>query len=467
MSLKAKIAHYARFTTNPLSLPQMASYGRKPSLPQLYRSALFLSDELPIRLAQRVIDLQTLPDGLAEMAPIKKVKRWYEESFEEILGFNENKYGRLITPDLKSQLLAASSNAIQGVLETDPKSLLKQDFTLLLEDINKRGTTGKETKNDNNINHNTKKKGLLGTIANMMHSHSPTVNSEWPEEVLEYNSAYAELLTQVRKRHDAVVPTVAMGVREYKNQPNKSINPEMERTIQAFLDRFYTSRIGIRILISQHVELCAIGTGKLPASHVKKLVEDGYIGIISAKTHIKDVAEGAIELARHVCEDWYGLFDAPKVELICDTSLQMMYIPAHLNHMIFEIVKNSLRATVELYGTDSHDTVDYPPIKVIVADGKEDITIKISDQGGGIARSNIPNVWNYLFTTVEQTPDLEPDFNQTMMGAPMAGFGYGLPISRLYARYFGGDVQLISLESYGTDVYLHLNKLNLCNEPIA
>lgn len=48
----------------------------------------------------------------------------------------------------------------------------------------------------------------------------------------------------------------------------------------------------------------------------------------------------------------------------------------------------------------------------------------------------------------------------------LAGYGYGLPISRLYARYFGGDLQIISMENYGTDAYLHLNRLGNSQEPL-
>lgn len=48
----------------------------------MYRAAQFLGEELPIRLAHRVMELNELPDGLSEMPSIVKVKQWYAESFE-------------------------------------------------------------------------------------------------------------------------------------------------------------------------------------------------------------------------------------------------------------------------------------------------------------------------------------------------------------------------------------------------
>lgn len=48
----------------------------------LFRGSQFLSEELPIRLAHRVKELQELPDGLGEMPSIEKVTNWYAQSFE-------------------------------------------------------------------------------------------------------------------------------------------------------------------------------------------------------------------------------------------------------------------------------------------------------------------------------------------------------------------------------------------------
>ena len=40
--------------------------------------------------------------------------------------------------------------------------------------------------------------------------------------------------------------------------------------------------------------------------------------------------------------------------------------------------------------------------------------------------------------------------------APLAGYGYGLPLSRLFARYFHGDLILNSYEGYGTDTVIFM-----------
>jgi hypothetical protein len=42
--------------------------------------------------------------------------------------------------------------------------------------------------------------------------------------------------------------------------------------------------------------------------------------------------------------------------------------------------------------------------------------------------------------------------------------GYGLPMARIYARWAGGSLDLISMEGYGCDVFLRLPNIGKVEE---
>lgn len=468
--LAKKISHYAEFPASGVSLRQMVQFGGNPSDGTLFRAAQFIVEELPIRLAHRVKDLEALPNGLSEMPSIQRVRDWYAQSFEELTEIPAPK----LSSEMKRMLYTAAKSskakislplqngvniphyhhhhpgnghsrvknemAIKPELGTDPT------ITPLPEDLSAEGFE-QYNKQAQQHNHQHHRHG-----AHHMRKYFATVDpniERWPAEIEAFNNEVTSRLQKIKKRHDGVVSTVAQGVLEWK-QSRPQI--EVDYSIQSFLDRFYMSRIGIRMLIGQHIAL-----------NLDRGMRTDYVGIICTNTNIREIAQSAVDNARFICEDWYGLFEAPQVEIVCSPELNFMYVPGHLSHMIFEVVKNSLRAVVETHGVDSDW---YPAVKVIVAEGQEDITIKISDEGGGIPRSEVPYVWTYMYTTATNTPHMDPDLSRSDFKAPLAGFGYGLPISRLYARYFGGDLKLISMEGYGTDVYLHLNRLSSSSEPL-
>lgn len=434
------IKHYANFPATGVSLRQMVQFGEKPSVGTLFRASQFLAEELPIRLAHRVQELENLPDGLSDMPSVRKVQDWYAQSFEEITtlprpDLNRETRDRLIQP----ARIGARGNSHLVLSESTPNPSLEEtnysSQSPLIHDLNGNGSHAMMKKH---------------TAARRYFAWVDDAAGEWPSDLQLYNQRFSQTLHKIKRRHDGVVTTMAQGILEYKRRRQRM---QIDNNIQAFLDRFYMSRIGIRMLIGQHIALT-------DQSHHR---DPTYVGIICTKTNVHDLAQEAIENARFVCEDHYGLFESPKIQLVCNPNLNFMYVPGHLSHMLFETLKNSLRAVVEAHGQDKQD---FPVTKVIVAEGREDITIKISDEGGGIPRSAIPLVWTYMYTTVDRTPNLDPDFDKNDFKAPMAGFGYGLPISRLYARYFGGDLKLISMEGYGTDVYLHLNRLSSSSEPL-
>ncbi len=79
--------------------------------------------------------------------------------------------------------------------------------------------------------------------------------------------------------------------------------------------------------------------------------------------------------------------------------METTYVPSHLHHILFELFKNGMRATIEHHGEHCSE---YPPIKVTVIKSPEDLSIRVSDRGGGIPRRLIDRAFHYLYTTAPQ-----------------------------------------------------------------
>lgn len=59
-----------------------------------------------------------------------------------------------------------------------------------------------------------------------------------------------------------------------------------------------------------------------------------------------------------------------------------------------------MRAVMERHQDDCDGAV--PPVKVTIVKSKEDISVKISDIGGGIPRSQSDQLFKYMYSTAPQ-----------------------------------------------------------------
>ncbi|KAL7060416.1 hypothetical protein AAHC03_09535 [Spirometra sp. Aus1] len=254
---------------------------------------------------------------------------------------------------------------------------------------------------------------------------------------------YLKFLEKTLRRHANVVETMACGVMEMRETHGS--DTALENQMQYFLDRFHTMRISIRMLISQH--LLVFGS---ESEQPKR-----FVGCIDQHCDVVEILKDAYSDAKLLCDHYYA--DSPEMRITLsnavDGSIKFVYVPSHLYHILFELLKNAMRAVVER-GRNPEDD-EFPPIDVLVVDGKHNVTIKISDKGGGFPRSFADLLFRYTFTTAHGSKGKPADVGKTG-NAPMAGYGYGLPLSRLYARYLHGDLMVAGLEGYGTDAFVFL-----------
>lgn len=260
---------------------------------------------------------------------------------------------------------------------------------------------------------------------------------------------FTNTLETVVSRHEQTVETMAHALIEYRLEAGHAATEELDRQLTRFLDRFFMSRIGIRLLINQHITLFA---------RYNRL-KTHLLGTFDKQTNIREVIEEAYFSAAQLCDRNY--MDCPEktitiannTSLAGESAMEICYVPSHLHYICYELFKNAQRATME---NSEKLNIDPQPIDILIGVGPTEVSIRVSDKGGGAPFLDSKNWLRYIWSTAPKPESAPMDTGNT----PMAGYGVGLPISRLYARYLSGDLRIQSVEGYGTDACIYLKRDN-------
>eukprot|EP00457_Paulinella_chromatophora_P002915 gb/GEZN01002920.1/.p1 GENE.gb/GEZN01002920.1/~~gb/GEZN01002920.1/.p1 ORF type:complete len:565 (-),score=42.36 gb/GEZN01002920.1/:535-2229(-) len=396
--LQSLIDSYATKAPSALSIRHFIEFSKMDEnlQPAVHSAEFLFNHELPIRVSHMVKIMDRLPPLFREMPHVQKARGWYQQTFRDIL--------------VMQKKLAASNT----MCDVGKRDLVQLSIST--------------------------SKGIL-------------------------------------QRHAPIVSTMASGLQFLHRALRVKEIPSYER----FLDDLFMSRIGTRLCMTQHIELFEplLYPKKKNQSNEGGAANAPFLGVFDEHLDLHRLLTEASSSARFLCCQKYG--SAPEVEvkmyetrqrIECKQTgksklqrrevnkLHFSYVPSHLYHILFELLKNSMRAVVEMHSDEHNDSEEdeFPPIRVILVKAEHDLTIKIIDQGGGVPRHQLDKIFKYSYTTAD-TPITDDEIVFNMNNAPLAGYGYGLPMSRLYCRYFHGDLRLESMEGYGMDSLVYLKRI--------
>jgi len=297
---------------------------------------------------------------------------------------------------------------------------------------------------------------------------------------------YHSLTTGILNQHRGTMLDVAKGVFEFNEDINKIFGPDLElaalrdlsliQDIERSLDEFFTNRLTLRLLIS-HVH--ALNANKNVNSDGEEMV-----GVVNVTTRPITILSRAYIATRFMCNrdfqmapdlhvngvmhDEYVLREGAKQQ-------HFAYVHTHLFYIFLELVKNAARASIERAQVEgvASDTLrpesigfegpkpEQPaPLHVIVPEEQslwdQERSVKLADRGTGMNRNVLSKAFSYFYSSVKARPTVAEEVSDFDRRMPLAGFGFGLPISRVMARYFAGDIDVNSIPGQGTDVYVYL-----------
>ncbi|KAI9722952.1 MAG: hypothetical protein M1812_001401 [Candelaria pacifica] len=393
----------------PISLRQLTFFGRTLTEHRLLSSANYVRTELPTRLAHRIRDMQTLPYVVVTNPHVSHVYDLYYRAFETLRRFGE-----------------------------------------------------------------------IGTV--------------------EENEQYCDAVKRTLQEHLTVIPRLAMGVLECQDL----MEPE---EIDKFMNTLLRSRISRRVIAEQHLALTETFNAPwhFPDAKMQTDANADFIGEVFLRCEAKDVVERCGKTAQSLAREAYGPeYKTPEIRLQGHLGATFPYILSHLEYIIGELLRNSVQAMLERQ-------TEYPgvpsPIEVLICEAPQHVIIRISDQGGGIPREILPHLWSFskgprtesrlqnllqvpkMAATMQElkTENCGPSHNIPPSSAstkklkkvdenslssltsrpPNLRLGMGLPMSRVYAEYWAGSLEIHSLEGYGVDAFLQISKLGNKNEQLS
>lgn len=312
-------------------------------------------------------------------------------------------------------------------------------------------------------------------------------------KTLEDNDKMCDIISQNLKSHLTVIPKLAMGILECGGlmDPND---------LDKFMNTILRSRISRRVIAEQHLSLTE--TYNSPNfSPGAKLSESDFIGEVFIKCYAKDVIERCSKAVRALARTTNGpgvQIPEIKVEGYLDASFP--YILSHLEYIIGELLRNSVQAVIDRHQQIHADpnSVKPHPIEVTICENHQHVIIRICDRGGGIPRVELPYLWSFskgpqsqrrlenlaqvpkMAATMQElhveeelgradlkAPPYQSSLSSLTSRPPNLRLGMGLPLSRVYAEYWAGSLDLHSLEGYGVDVFLQISRLGNKNEQLT
>ncbi|KAH8723624.1 kinase isozyme 4 mitochondrial precursor [Phaeosphaeriaceae sp. PMI808] len=419
------ISRLASLPLHPLTLTDLVKHGRPPlTTQQLLTSANFTLSTLPARLAHRIQSLRNLPFIVVSNPHVSKIHSNYIHSLSTLLPWAEHEIKTLEEEvkftEVMADLVQTHSNTIsilaRGFLEAR-KYIQPKDVTRFLDE-HLRARIGTR---------------LIAEQHLSLHFSSQPHNEIMHET--DDNPGYIGVI-DTKLKPATIVEHCANTVGEicelkYGVRPTVNVNGEPDYTfahVPVHLEYIITELLknAFRATVESGMEREPIEVTIAPLPKLALERAESNEAENSKKAHIDNTAQGNVDIASHA----------------------------------FTGLQSSVSSTADL---------NILPLK----HSTPGVTIRIRDRGGGISPENLGHIWDYSFTTFndDQASSTLSGGNSSHTGMDalnaisgpggdgvhsLAGLGYGLPLGRAYAEYFGGGIAVQSLWGWGTDVYLSL-----------